>query len=80
MIGSALKHLPVLQVVIPLLVAALCVLVGNRTLARAAMLLTSAVMFLVSLMLAGQVYPAGVISYELGGWPPPGGSNTGSTC
>ncbi len=73
MISSALKHLPVLQVVVPLLVAALCVLAGSRFLARTALILTALVMLSISLMLAGQVYPDGVISYALGGWPPPWG-------
>ena len=66
-------HLPVLQVVIPLLAAPVCVLLRH---ARAAWLLAALVTwaaFAVSLALLLQVVAGGTISYAIGGWAPPWG-------
>jgi multicomponent Na+:H+ antiporter subunit D len=67
------EQLPVLQVVIPMLTAPLCVLVRR---ARTTWLLALAVTWAslgTSLLLLQQVLIEGPISYQLGGWPPPWG-------
>ena len=67
------EQLPVLQVILPLLTAPLCVLVRR---ARATWLLALAVTWAslaTSVLLLQQVLIEGPISYQLGGWPPPWG-------
>lgn len=68
-----IAHLPVLQVVLPLIVAALIVLVRHRTLAWLAAVVVSYICLLVSILIAVRVARSGVISYELGSWPAPWG-------
>lgn len=71
MIWSA--HLPVLQVVLPLLAAPLTVLLRSR---NVAFVLATAVSWLalgVALALWWQVGEQGVVSYAIGNWPPPWG-------
>ncbi len=68
-----LAHLPALQVVLPLLGAALCALIGERRTAWAIAAVISAAMPLVAGGLLVQVLSDGVISYHLGGWQPPYG-------
>ena len=70
---AVLDHLPILQVAVPLLVAPLCVLIGHRGFSRGVTILVAAGMFLISLLLAAQVYPDGSLHYLLGGWPAPWG-------
>ncbi len=67
------QHLPVLQVVVPLLSAPLCLLLRNG---RLAWMLTLAVSWLVlagAIWLLLQVLALGTISYALGTWPAPWG-------
>ena len=67
------EHLPVLQVVVPLLAAPLCVLVRNS---RASWCLTMLVSWLVLAMAAcqlWQVHNLGPVVYRLGGWAEPWG-------
>ena len=66
-------HLPVLQVVVPLLVAPLVVLLQPRGLAWAAATVASAASFLVAVQLAAGVLAGHVFRYALGGWPAPYG-------
>ena len=66
-------HLPVLQVVIPLMAAPVCVLVHNPRLAWMVTALISWVSFFVACALLGQVADSGVISYALGSWAAPWG-------
>ncbi|NVJ91553.1 MAG: monovalent cation/H+ antiporter subunit D family protein [Methylocystaceae bacterium] len=66
-------HLPVLQVLIPLLAAPFCVVLRHRDIAWAISLITSLVCFAISLMILDQVLTQGVISYFMGGWPAPWG-------
>ena len=66
-------HLPVLQVLLPLLAAPLCVLLRAPTAAWAAYALASAGACWISLQLAVDVLAGGPIHYELGGWAPPFG-------
>lgn len=64
-------HLPVLQVVIPLVAAPVCLLLRNSAAVR--IFSTAAVWaaFAVAIQLLAQVLDAGVISYPLGGWLAP---------
>ncbi|WP_425449920.1 monovalent cation/H+ antiporter subunit D family protein [Virgifigura deserti] len=66
-------HLPILQVVIPLLAAPICVLLHSGRLAWLLTVAVSWVSFAVSVLLLGQVMDGGPLSYELGGWAPPWG-------
>ena len=70
---SLSDHLPVLAVIIPLLAAPLCVLIGRGRVAWL-IALAAAWMSLASVViLHGQIIEAGSISYALGGWAPPWG-------
>jgi len=66
-------HLPVLQVVLPLLAAPICSLLPRANLAWFFALLISISTFVISILLVQQVTLHGVLSYELGGWAPPWG-------
>ena len=66
-------HLPVLQIVIPLVAAPLCWLLRKGDLAWALSLLVSLAALAISAVLLSQVLAHGPISYELGGWAPPWG-------
>jgi multicomponent Na+:H+ antiporter subunit D len=66
-------HLPVLQIVLPLVAAPLCVLLRNRMAVRSLAILVSWLCFGIALALLDQVQTGGVISYKLGGWAPPVG-------
>lgn len=66
-------QLPVLQVVIPLLAAPLCIILRRRSLVLPFATGVCWLTFLVSVFLLGDVLEAGVISYELGGWAAPWG-------
>ncbi len=70
-IMTVIDHLPVLVVIVPLLAAPLCVILGNRYLAWLLAILASLVSFLFSSHLLVQVLDGDVISYALGGWAPP---------
>ncbi len=68
-----IDHLPILQIIAPMLTAPLCILLRR---ARAAWAVTFAVTwfaFGTSVLLLIRVLQEGTISYELGGWPPPWG-------
>ena len=67
------QHLPVLQVVIPLLAAPVCALVRNAKIAWAIALATTWTAFWIALQLLARVQSEGTISYELGGWVAPYG-------
>ena len=66
-------HLPALQIVVPLLSAPLCVLLGKGRLAYGLAVIVCWTAFAISILLLGQVLEGGVISYRLGGWAPPWG-------
>jgi len=69
-----LEHLPVLQVVVPLVAAPIAVLLkGRRALVTVWSLLATWSTFAIAVVLLGTVLASGPISYELGGWPPPWG-------
>jgi len=68
-----MEHLPILQVLVPLMAAPLCLLLRRPQLAWLFALLASALAFVISILLLSQVMSTGVISYELGGWKAPWG-------
>lgn len=68
-----ITHLPILQVIIPLMAAPLCLLLNRSRLVWLFSLLVSGLAFTISLLLLQQVMTSGVISYELGGWQAPWG-------
>ena len=67
------SQLPILQIVIPLVAAPLCVLLGHRKLVYPLALLVSWVTFVISVALLSKVTMSGPIHYDLGGWKPPYG-------
>lgn len=67
------QHLPILQVVLPLVAAPICVLLRNGNLAWLLALLVSWVSFAIAIALLSQTLNGGVITYYLGSWPPPWG-------
>ncbi len=66
-------HLPLLQVIIPLLASPLCIVVRRPRLVGIFALLISVLVFLVSCALLQQVLAHGTIVYRLGGWAAPWG-------
>lgn len=66
-------HLPVLQVIIPLIAAPLCSLLTRGRLAWLVTTFVSILTFVIALLLVREVSLHGVLSYELGGWAPPWG-------
>jgi multicomponent Na+:H+ antiporter subunit D len=68
-----MTHLPILQVVVPLMAAPICLLLKRSQLVWLFSLFVSAIAFLISILLLQQVMTSGVISYELGGWEAPWG-------
>ncbi len=68
---TLMDHLPILQVVIPLISAPLIVLIGSRKLAWGISFVFSATAFVISCLLLIQVWGGSVISYHIGGWAPP---------
>jgi multicomponent Na+:H+ antiporter subunit D len=68
-----LAHLPILQVIIPLMAAPLCLLLKRSQLVWLFALLANFLAFLISILLLQQVMSTGTIVYELGGWDAPWG-------
>ncbi|MFN2355137.1 MAG: monovalent cation/H+ antiporter subunit D family protein [Desulfopila sp.] len=66
-------HLPILQVIIPLLAAPLCLILRIPRLVGIFAIFVSASAFLVSCGLLQEVLNTGLISYKLGGWAAPWG-------
>ena len=66
-------HLPILQVVIPLLAAPLCLFLRIPRLVGIFAIIVSGTAFYISCELLSEVLQHGVISYRLGGWAPPWG-------
>jgi multicomponent Na+:H+ antiporter subunit D len=68
-----LRHLVILQVMLPMLAAPLCLLAGRPFIAW--LIAAASALFALggSFVLFGQVLSGGVISYHLGGWAPPWG-------
>ncbi len=68
-----LAHLPILQVIVPLLAAPFCLILRRALLVWLFALIVSGSAFLISITLLQQVLASGTISYDLGGWSPPWG-------
>ncbi|MFA6267328.1 MAG: monovalent cation/H+ antiporter subunit D family protein, partial [Pseudolabrys sp.] len=70
---AILHHLPVLQVVVPLIAAVLAGFIGSGRLAFAWTLVVSWILPLIAGGLMWRVLSSGPISYHIGGWAPPWG-------
>ncbi len=68
-----LTHLPILQVIVPLLAAPLCIFLRRPPLVWLFTLIVSSLAFVISILLLQQVMASGTIVYELGGWDAPWG-------
>ncbi|WDE09034.1 monovalent cation/H+ antiporter subunit D family protein [Thalassomonas viridans] len=68
-----IAHLPILQVVLPLLAAPCCLLINRKALVWAFAVLASIAAFAFSLVILQQVLQTGTITYSLGGWTAPFG-------
>ncbi len=66
-------HVPVLQVVVPLVAAPLCVLLRARRLVMGFSIAVTWATFALSVSLLQRVLEVGTVSYELGGWAAPYG-------
>ncbi len=66
-----IEHLPVLQVVVPLIAAPLCLVVRGATITHLFAVGITWSCLAISVMLLLQVLGGAPVSYELGGWPPP---------
>ncbi len=66
-------HLPILQVVVPLLGGPAIVLVRHRNIAWGIATLVSWVSLVIAVAIAFRVADSGTISYAIGNWPPPWG-------
>ncbi len=67
------EHLPVLQVVFPLLFVPICMLVHKHNLVWGIVLVSSWVSFLIASLLLQQVLTNGEVIYAIGGWDAPWG-------
>jgi multicomponent Na+:H+ antiporter subunit D len=68
-----LAHLPVLQVIVPLLAAPACLIIVRPNVVWLFALIVSCSTLLISIALLQQVMASGVVAYELGGWSAPWG-------
>ena len=68
-----LAHLPILQVIVPLMAAPLCLLFTRTRLVWLFALIVSGSAFVISSLLLEEVMTSGTIVYELGGWDAPWG-------
>jgi multicomponent Na+:H+ antiporter subunit D len=67
------EHLPVLQVVVPLIAAPICILLRHDDAAWGLATLATWISFLVAASMFVEVQSAGELSYALGSWPAPWG-------
>lgn len=68
---TIIDQLPMLTVVVPMLAAPLCVLIGNRHIAWLLAFLASVFSFVFSTHMLLQVMDGDILSYHMGGWAPP---------
>lgn len=68
-----LAHLPILQVLLPLLAAPLCLFLRDARLVWLFSLITAALTLTVSALMLQQVLDQGTLIYQLGGWVAPWG-------
>lgn len=67
------EHLPVLQVVVPMLAAPICVLLRRTRVVKLFAVLVAWCTLAIAATLLSQVLDTGTISYKLGGWAAPAG-------
>ena len=67
------QHLPLLQVVIPLLAAPVCVILHHRILGWLLATVVSLISFVIACLLFGQAATGETITYAIGGWAAPAG-------
>ena len=69
----AIAHAPVMLVAVPMLIAPLVAILPNGRLAWFVTVATAAVAFYLAIVTLGLVQssPTGILSYEIGRWPPP---------
>ncbi|WP_394173639.1 monovalent cation/H+ antiporter subunit D family protein [Thalassotalea litorea] len=67
------QHFPVLPIVLPLIAAPLCMLLGRSQLAWLLATIVSGISFCIAVSLLMVTLDQGVLSYALGGWEPPWG-------
>lgn len=67
------EHLPVLQVVLPLVAAPLCLLLTRSVWAWLLAFIVSLAALVISIVLLREVYTGEVLSYAIGGWAAPWG-------
>ncbi len=67
------SQLPILMIVLPLVTAPICVLLGGRQLTYVLALIVAWCVFAISLACLIQVNQSGPIHYEIGNWKPPYG-------
>jgi multicomponent Na+:H+ antiporter subunit D len=68
-----MDHLPILQVLVPLSAAPLCVMIRQRTAALGFAIAVAWATFGVAVALLVRVLEAGIVTYQLGGWVAPWG-------
>ena len=68
-----MEHLPVLQIIVPLIAAPLCILIRQRALVMGFALVVAWSCPVMAAALLHRVLAEGTISYALGGWPSPYG-------
>lgn len=66
-----IDHLPILQVIVPLLAAPICLILREAQLVRWFTLIASVFAFVISVLLLQQVQTHGTLIYSLGGWDAP---------
>jgi len=64
-------HLPILQVLIPLILAPICIVLGRPTAAWLIAFFASVASLVTALSLLHSVSDGSSLSYHIGGWPPP---------
>src|SRR3546814_4176412 len=72
-ISAVATHLPILQVMVPLIAAPACFVLRSGRLAWGFATLVSWAAFAMSLLLLQAVMSGGTIHYEIGGWAAPWG-------
>ena len=65
------SHFPILQVVVPLILAPICVVIGRSTASWLITFFASVTSLVIALSLLFSVSNGSAISYHIGGWPPP---------
>ena len=68
-----MDHLPILQVVVPMLIAPIIVILNNRLISWLLSFLGTIICLIISVILIRTVADGGVLTYFLGGWAPPVG-------